>query len=88
MSSQFDVDREHYNKSKEAYLKYAKTKCTTSWEHQFVDSLIQKYIDYGSSINISGKQRQILERISGKSWRWKIWGATDKIIINGETTWI
>lgn len=66
----FGVKREHYNKSRIEYLRYAWGKAKTRAERDFLKSLadaIKRYKHFRLSI----KQKEWLERITGVPYRWK-----------------
>lgn len=59
--------------SKKAYLYNAHDLARNDREKNFVMSLINKLVEYGSGLIISKKQAAWLKSITGKEWKWKTW---------------
>jgi len=60
-------------RSKADYLNSTMLLVKTSWEENFVKGLIDRLGKWGDRLIISQRQKEILEGISKKSWRWKVW---------------
>jgi hypothetical protein len=71
----FNIEREHYNKSRLDYLRYAYRRTKNDKERQFLielaDRLKRKILDgNGEILYLSQRQVNWLEQISGKKYRW------------------
>lgn len=62
----------HY-RSKADYLNSALMFAKNEWEVSFVRSLLDRCVKWGRKLIISNRQAAILERITGKKWRYKTW---------------
>ncbi len=66
----FGIHRDHYNKSPSAYLEYALRRTRTDDDKAFVEKLQSKK-DIFSSLWMLPEQKQRLEALTGKEYRWK-----------------
>jgi hypothetical protein len=55
------------------YLISAVVYSRNEWERKFIKSLIRKAFKWGNRVIISNKQKNILEKITGKKWKWETW---------------
>lgn len=67
----FGVKREHYNKSRVEYFRFAWGKTKTPQEREFLRSLIENMRRYKASFRLTGRQTKWLEAITGTPYRWK-----------------
>ena len=67
----FGIQRDHYNKSPAAYLAYAQRKAQTAEDRGFLDDVLERQKLY-PFLRIQPVQKQHLEAITGKAYRWKI----------------
>ncbi len=66
----FGIKREHYNKSRLEYLRFAYTKSKTQSEREFLKLLAAKLKKY-AKLNMTFKQKEWLEKIAGVPYRWQ-----------------
>lgn len=67
----FGVKREHYNKSRIEFLRFAWGKAKTKQERDFIQSLANLLKEY-KGLRLSQKQAQWLEHIAGVPYRWRL----------------
>lgn len=75
----FGIEREHWNRSRSNYLMFALSKCSSEQEESFVRELQEKLGRY-SNLYMTDRQKEWLERITGKVYRFKYqypWRRTD-----------
>lgn len=68
--NKFNIDREHWNKSRLFFLQYAYSKCgDDKYKCKFCEDLINRFPRY-SNFHMSEKQKKFLESIADKPYRW------------------
>jgi glutathione peroxidase-family protein len=60
-------------RSKADYLNSALLLASNEWEENFVKSLINRLGKWGSRLIVTKKQKAVLERISKRPWRWRVY---------------
>jgi len=62
-------------KSKSDYLNSALFFAKNEWERRFIQSFLDRLPRYGGRLLVTRRQADVLGRITGVRWRWRVWDA-------------